>query len=250
MLELMMHSGAGMALIDSGMEQFSEDPAGVFFAVTLWILLFMGSMLMLLAAVGLIRLPDLPTRMHASTKAGSLGAALIMLAVAVAMPSADVWARAIAVIAFLLLTAPVAAHVIGRAGYFVGVPLWEGTVKDDLADQYDYANRTLKSGSLKDREIDGFDDEVKVEDEADSESPERAWADEPAVEDVEQEVTQDASEEEEATEESEDSEEKGQKGEKGDKGEEGEEGDIEEEASEEEEKKKADKVGELEAEGA
>ncbi len=157
MLELILHTGTHPAFVESGVNQFFEDPTGVTLAVTLWILLLGGSLLMLLASVGLIRLPDLPTRMHASTKAGTLGAALIMLAVAVAMPSADVWARSIAVIAFLLLTAPVAAHVIGRAGYFVGVPLWEGTVKDELAEKYDFKRHTLASGSLDEREIDGLD---------------------------------------------------------------------------------------------
>ena len=109
-------------------------------------LLILGASLMLLASVGLLRLPDLPTRMHASTKAGTLGAALTMLAVAVFIPEPAVIARSMAVIAFLLLTAPVAAHVIGRAGYFVGVPLWEGTIKDDLAAQYDFETHVLHSG--------------------------------------------------------------------------------------------------------
>ena len=108
--------------------------------------LLLGAGFMLLAAVGLIRLPDLPTRMHASTKAGSLGAALTMLAVAVFLPEPAVIARAMATVAFLLLTAPVAAHAIGRAAYFVGVPLWEGTVKDDLAGHYDLSSHGLDSG--------------------------------------------------------------------------------------------------------
>jgi multicomponent Na+:H+ antiporter subunit G len=39
------------------------------------------------------------------------------------------------VIAFLFLTAPVGAHVIARAAYAVGVPLWEGTITDELRDR-------------------------------------------------------------------------------------------------------------------
>jgi multicomponent Na+:H+ antiporter subunit G len=70
-------------------------------------------------------MPDLLTRMHATTKAGALGAGLIMLAVAVHFAEAAVVARAVGVILFIMLTAPVAAHAIGRAGYFVGVPFWE-----------------------------------------------------------------------------------------------------------------------------
>ncbi|WP_421620949.1 monovalent cation/H(+) antiporter subunit G [Alkalilimnicola ehrlichii] len=110
------------------------------------LLLLAGGGFMILAAVGVLRLPDLPTRMHASTKAGALGASLTMLAVAFYLPEGAIVARALAVIVFILLTAPVAAHVIGRAGYFVGVPLWEGTVKDELKKHYDPESHGLESG--------------------------------------------------------------------------------------------------------
>lgn len=105
-----------------------------------------GAALMLLAAIGIMRLPDLPTRMHASTKSGALGTSLIMVAVALAFQENAVTARALAIISFLILTAPVAAHVIGRAGYFVGVPLWDGTVKDVLKESYDAETHYLRSG--------------------------------------------------------------------------------------------------------
>lgn len=110
------------------------------------ILLLTGGALMLLAGVGAIRFPDLLTRMHATTKAGALGAALTVAAVAVHFADGSVTARAIAIILFLILTAPVAAHLIGRAGYFVGVPLWEGTVKDELKPHYDPETHELRSG--------------------------------------------------------------------------------------------------------
>ena len=115
------------------------------------VLLMLGGGLMLIAAVGLYRLPDLLTRMHATTKAGALGAALIIAGVAVHFADASVTARAAAIIVFIVLTAPVAAHVIGRAGYFVGVPLWEGTIRDDLKDRYDPDTHILHS---RDREAD------------------------------------------------------------------------------------------------
>lgn len=142
---LILEASAGQQLVEVARLYASEELLAHLGTGVVAFLMAFGALLMLLAAVGLIRLPDLPTRMHASTKAGSLGAAMIMLAVAVAIPDAGVLARAIAVIAFLLLTAPVAAHVIGRAGYFVGVPLWEHTVRDDLKSQYDYENHTLRS---------------------------------------------------------------------------------------------------------
>lgn len=109
-------------------------------------LLLTGSLFMLLAAVGLLRLPDLLTRMHATTKAAALGVILIMLASAMHFSEVGVVARSFAIIVFILMTAPVAAHVIGRAGYFVGSRLWSGTVKDELRPNYDPLTHELKSG--------------------------------------------------------------------------------------------------------
>lgn len=109
------------------------------------ILLLMGASLMVLAAVGVLRLPDLPTRMHATTKAGALGAMLTMGGVAFYFADSIVVARAIAIVIFIFLTAPIAAHVIGRAGYFTGVELWEGTVKDELREHYDSSRHKLES---------------------------------------------------------------------------------------------------------
>lgn len=107
--------------------------------------LLLGAGLMLLAALGLLRMPDLPTRMHATTKAGVLGAGLMLLGTAVYFADLGITARALAVMAFIVITAPVAAHLIGRAAYFVGVPLWEKTVVDELKGRYDPHPHTLDS---------------------------------------------------------------------------------------------------------
>ena len=109
-------------------------------------LLILGAAFMVLASIGVLRLPDLPTRMHATTKAGALGAMLIMASVAFHFGDSTVAARAIAIVVFIFLTAPIAAHVIGRAGYFVGSRLWSGTVKDELRPNYDPLTHELKSG--------------------------------------------------------------------------------------------------------
>jgi len=92
-----------------------------------------GGLFALAAGLGVLRLPDVLIRMHASTKAGTLGCGLILVAVAVHFGEVGIIARALAAIVFLLLTAPVAAHMIGRAAYRTGVPLWKGTVIDELA---------------------------------------------------------------------------------------------------------------------
>ena len=109
-------------------------------------LIIAGSLFMLLASIGILRLPDLLTRMHATTKAAALGVMLIMVAAAIHFAETSIVARALAIVVFILMTAPVAAHVIGRAGYFVGSKLWSGTVKDELRPNYDPLTHELKSG--------------------------------------------------------------------------------------------------------
>ena len=90
-----------------------------------------------LSALGVLRLPDVLIRMHASSKAGTLGAGMILAAVAVLYGTDEIVARAIAAIFFLLLTVPVASHMIGRAAYITGVKLWSGTVVDELRGEYE-----------------------------------------------------------------------------------------------------------------
>ncbi|MFA7664869.1 MAG: monovalent cation/H(+) antiporter subunit G [Burkholderiaceae bacterium] len=96
------------------------------------VLLLGGSLVCLLAAIGVLRLPDFFMRMHAATKAGVAGAGLVLLGVAACDGSMVTWAKAVLAVLFLLVTTPVAGHLIGRAGYVSGVALWRGTSKDAL----------------------------------------------------------------------------------------------------------------------
>ena len=107
--------------------------------------LLAGALFMLLAGLGALRMPDLLMRMHATTKAGALGSGLIMIAVAAHFWEAGVTARALAATLFIMLTSPVAAHVIARAGYFTGVPMWSRIVRDELKGKYDADTHTLAS---------------------------------------------------------------------------------------------------------
>lgn len=95
------------------------------------VLLLSGAFFVLVAALGLVRMPDVYIRMHAATKAGTLGATLVLAATALHGADFGVTARAVAAIVFLFITAPVAAHLIGRAAYLGGVPLWSGSVADE-----------------------------------------------------------------------------------------------------------------------
>jgi multicomponent Na+:H+ antiporter subunit G len=108
-------------------------------------LLIVGGAFLLLAAVGIVRMPDLYSRIQAATKAATLGVGCIILALAIHFEDLGITVRALLVIAFLFITQPVAAHMIGRAAYFVGVPLWEHTIMDELRGRYDAATHSLES---------------------------------------------------------------------------------------------------------
>jgi multicomponent Na+:H+ antiporter subunit G len=102
------------------------------------LLLIVGGIFSFIAALGMLRLPDTIIRMHAATKAGALGAGLIFIAQAFYHFELSTTLRALAAVTFILLTAPVAAHLIGRAAYCSKVTLWEKTWIDELANTCDW----------------------------------------------------------------------------------------------------------------
>ena len=104
-------------------------------------LIVLGSLFALVGAIGLVRLPDVYARSHAASKAGTIGSGLAMLAIAVSAPEAYVATRAIAGLLFFLLTAPVAAHLLMRAAYKAGYPMWDGAVIDELSEASDKAEK-------------------------------------------------------------------------------------------------------------
>lgn len=102
--------------------------------MTAWltgVLALMGATLVLLAAIGIVRMPDLFTRMQAATKASTLGLGCLLAAGAVALADVSAIMRLISIGAFIMLTSPVSNHVIARAAYLTRVPLWKGTVVDE-----------------------------------------------------------------------------------------------------------------------
>ena len=88
------------------------------------IFLLLGGLLSVVAAVGVLRMPDIFIRMHAATKVGTVGVSSITIGVMIHFGTLTVTSRGVLVIAFFLLTAPVAAHMIARAAYRSGVSLW------------------------------------------------------------------------------------------------------------------------------
>jgi multicomponent Na+:H+ antiporter subunit G len=103
----------------------------------IWVIggcLVIGAFLMFLTGLGLVRMPDIFTRMHAATKSASLGVALLLLAAALFFQETMVVTKAVVTIAFIFLTAPVAASLLGRAAYARRTPLWEHSVLDEGRD--------------------------------------------------------------------------------------------------------------------
>ncbi|MFP4032144.1 MAG: monovalent cation/H(+) antiporter subunit G [Desulfococcaceae bacterium] len=101
------------------------------------IVMAIGVAFILVAALGVLRMPDLFLRMSTTTKAATLGVGLVFVGAALAFRDLGVTIRAAGVVIFLLLTAPVGAHMLGRAAHLGGVPLWENTIQDELREEED-----------------------------------------------------------------------------------------------------------------
>lgn len=96
--------------------------------------LLLGTFLMIVAALGLLRLPDVFCRMHAAGKAGTLGVVLIILGAMIALAGTpnDVSIRGLLAVVFQFLTTPAATHLLARAAYVCDYPLSERTAVDEL----------------------------------------------------------------------------------------------------------------------
>ena len=81
------------------------------------VIMVAGSLFVLVAAIGVLRLPDVLCRMHAATKAGAFGTALLLVAAVLGFASLAAVVKAMLVIVFFYVTAPVAGHLLGCAAY-------------------------------------------------------------------------------------------------------------------------------------
>lgn len=96
------------------------------------VLIVIGSAFALVASIGLLRFPDFYSRMHAASKAGTLGSGLLLIGMSFVAEDGAVAARAIAGFVFLLLTAPISAHLLAKASYAAGFTPWRGTVHNEM----------------------------------------------------------------------------------------------------------------------
>ena len=101
--------------------------------------LLAGALLAFAAGVGLVRFPELLARMHAATKPQVLGLILMLIGLALRIRSEPAVWMLVLVAAFQLLTAPVASHMVGRAGYRTGKVRSELLVVDELTADQDEA---------------------------------------------------------------------------------------------------------------
>ena len=117
------------------------------------VLLLLGAGFGVIAAVGLIRLPDLYTRMHAASKAGTLGSGALLVALAIHDGTAGTASRAMAGVVFFLLTAPISAHLLARAAYGVGYRMWDGSVMDEMKGEAPASqDREIEDRASRDRD--------------------------------------------------------------------------------------------------
>ncbi|MBX0327476.1 monovalent cation/H(+) antiporter subunit G [Oscillochloris sp. ZM17-4] len=103
-----------------------------------------GVLFTLISSVGIIRMPDLYTRVHAVGKAGTLGVAGVLLGVAVSFADLLTGVKMLALVAFFFLTAPVATHMLDRAAFITGVRPIPATRPNDLEGAYDRESKRLR----------------------------------------------------------------------------------------------------------
>jgi multicomponent Na+:H+ antiporter subunit G len=108
------------------------------------LLLILGGILSVAAGVGLLRFPDPLARMHAATKPQILGVILVLLALALQSQSVSTVAMLVPVLLFQMLTAPISAHMVGRAGYRLRHFLREDLLVDELEEAIDRAHEELR----------------------------------------------------------------------------------------------------------
>lgn len=98
------------------------------------VLFLAGSFLAMVAGIGIARFPDLLSRMHAATKPQLLGLGMLMTALALEIRTGVVIWTLLLVVLFQLITAPVSAHMVGRAGYRTGRVRHDLLVVDELTE--------------------------------------------------------------------------------------------------------------------
>ena len=106
-------------------------------SIAFLVLSIIGLVFSLSGAVGIVRMPDLYTRIQCSSKTITMGALPALVALVVGEGVVTSYAsRALIVAALLLIVNPAASHALARAAYKSGVPMWPGAVRDEVAERH------------------------------------------------------------------------------------------------------------------
>ena len=102
--------------------------------ILIMILSTLGAVFILIASLGIYRMPDFYTRLSVTVKAATLGVGCILGAVAIHFSDFSITTKVFAVVFFLFITSPVAAFLIARTAYVSKVKMWDKSVRDELKD--------------------------------------------------------------------------------------------------------------------
>ncbi len=89
-----------------------------------WVLLISGAFFVVIGGIGLVRLPDFYTRIHAAGMTDTLGSWLILLGLMLQSGSFLVFIKLVMILFFLLLTSPLSSHLLAKAAWLDGLPPW------------------------------------------------------------------------------------------------------------------------------
>lgn len=115
----------------------------------------LGSIFILIASIGIVRMPDFFLRLSVTVKATTLGVGFILLSSVMYFAELPVTTKALAIVLFLFLTSPVGAQLIGRVAYFSGTKLWKNSVLDELNEKFDKEKNTIGSENSTDDKVEG-----------------------------------------------------------------------------------------------
>lgn len=113
----------------------------------------LGAIFILIASIGIVRMPDFFLRLSVTVKATTLGVGFILLSTVLFFGELPVTTKALAIILFLFLTSPVGAQLIGRVAYFSGTKLWKESVVDELNEKFDREKNIIESENSTDEKV-------------------------------------------------------------------------------------------------
>jgi multicomponent Na+:H+ antiporter subunit G len=114
-----------------------------------------GVFFMFVSSLGVLRMPDFYMRLHAPTKAATLGLFFLFVAVAIGVPQKVVVTKALLALVFIAATAPVGAHIMSRAAYRSGVRPGADTVIDEYAGSVRMRQHLENAAEVADLQVEG-----------------------------------------------------------------------------------------------